>query len=504
MARPRRTNSPLRGKVRVGAQHADWLTLIEPSGQFLTLPVLRRAFPDGLPQLDADTRREVRERAAAMDWSETGQATVWIEYLLRDVLQWGERLRTGPQIPDHVAFSVPEHGATLRPEYVLANKDGGPRVLVERYPVGTPLDCRPVGDRWAASPIDRTGVLCRALGVTVGMVTNGRDFTVVYAPPGSVGGHATFDTSLFSEGSEAHLLNAFAAVLGAQRFFAAAGPDQLEGLLTESATSQADVTNTLGLQVRRAVELLVASISRANLDSDGKMLAGVAPHRVYEAAATTIMRLVFLLYAEERNLLPLGEQLYDDNYAASTLYDQLTEQSDRFGDEPLELRSAAWQRLLATFRAVYAGITHDRLRMPPYGGGLFDPDRFGFLEGRTDDQPWDAAPAHPLPVDDLTVREILRALQFLTTTQAGATESRRLSFRTLDVEQIGHIYEGTLDHSTLIAQHTWSASSVSRASSRKSNCAGWRTPPPRAGLASSRCWRRRRAGPASRSRSCPC
>jgi hypothetical protein len=51
------------------------------------------------------------------------------------------------------------------------------------------------------------------------------------------------------------------------------------------------------------------------------------------------------------------------------------------------------------------------------------------------------------------VREILHALQFLTTTEAGATESRRLSFRALDVEQIGHIYEGTLDHAALVAAH---------------------------------------------------
>ena len=448
--------APLRARrprSTVGAQHADWLTLIEPAGQFLTLPVLRRVFNDGLPQLAPDTRRDLRERAAATDWSSPAATTAWIDYLLRDVLRWGERLQVGPQIGEQVSFTVAEHGAVLRPEYLLANADGSPRVLVERYPPGTPMDRRPPGDRWAATPIDRTQVLCRALGVTVGVVTNGREFTIVYAPPGGVGGHATFDTSLFAEGAEAHLPTAFAAILGAARFFAVTAPDQLEGMLAESANSQADVTSTLGLQVRRAVELLVSSISRANLDADGALLVGVPPQQVYEAAATTVMRIVFLLYAEERNLLPLGEPLYDDNYAASTLYDQLTEQSDRAGDEPLELRSAAWQRLLATFRAVYAGITHDRLRMPPYGGGLFDPDRFAFLEGRAPHQAWNATPAHPLPVDDLTVREILHALQFLTTTEAGATESRRLSFRALDVEQIGHIYEGTLDHSALVAQH---------------------------------------------------
>jgi hypothetical protein len=42
---------------------------------------------------------------------------------------------------------------------------------------------------------------------------------------------------------------------------------------------------------------------------------------------------------------------------------------------------------------------------------------------------------------------ILDALQVLKITEGGVTEARRLSFRSLDVEQIGHVYEGLLDHS---------------------------------------------------------
>ena len=49
------------------------------------------------------------------------------------------------------------------------------------------------------------------------------------------------------------------------------------------------------------------------------------------------------------------------------------------GDEPLERRGAAWVCLLALCRVIYAGLNHDRLRIPPYGGRLFDPDRFAFL-----------------------------------------------------------------------------------------------------------------------------
>src|SRR5207249_8542326 len=131
--------------------------------------------------------------------------------------------------------------------------------------------------------------------------------------------------------------------------------------------------------VRRATELLVAALSRADRERDGALLAGVEPHTVYEAAATVMMRLVFLLYAEERRLLPLGDALYDDSYAASTLRETLRDAADRLGDDALEHRATAWPRLLATFRAVYGVLAHDHLRIPAYGGPLVGPHRAPLL-----------------------------------------------------------------------------------------------------------------------------
>jgi hypothetical protein len=438
-------------KAKAKAQQVDWLTLVEPRGQFLTVPVLRQAFPGGLAPVPAETRAEVRERAKALDPNDPASATAWLEWLMGDLLEWGERLKAGPAVPDQLAFTVAEHGVRLRPEYALLDRDGRARVLVERYAPCTALDARIRDDRWAASPIDRAGVLCRALAVPLALVTNGQHIALVYAPHDKVGGHATWDTALFAEGAEATLLSAFVELLGAKSFFSRGEENQLEALLARSADAQAELTTTLGLQVRRAVELVVASLSRANIEAGNEPLRGITPHRVYEAASTVVMRLVFLLYAEERHLLPLGEEVYDQNYAITTMLEELQAESDLAGDEPLELRSDAWHRILATTRAVYAGVSHDRLRMPAYHGSLFDPDRYPFLEGRTDQQPWRRHEARPIRVDDLTIREILRALQVITTREGGATEARRLSFRALDVEQIGHVYEGLLDHSALRA-----------------------------------------------------
>ena len=74
-------------------------------------------------------------------------------------------------------------------------------------------------------------------------------------------------------GSERNLLDSFTTLLGAKRFFAASPEDRREALLAESVQAQADVTGQLVLQVRRATELLVAALSRADRERDESLLA---------------------------------------------------------------------------------------------------------------------------------------------------------------------------------------------------------------------------------------
>jgi len=426
--------------------------LVEPNGPFLTLPVLRRVWPNGLDHLDADARAEVRLHLADLNPENPASVTAWVEWVLTDLLGYGRRLQSGPQVPGTLVHVVAEHGAVLRPDHVLDDGAGKPRLLVTVQPPAVRLDARSVGDRWSATPVERLTLLCRATGVELGLVTNATSWVFVWAPKAGASGTATFSADLFSE--EPVLLDAFTSVLGARRFFAVAEPDRLEALLLESASAQAEVTGKLGQQVREAVELLVTAMSRADRDRDGVLLAGVDSHLVYESAVAVLMRLVLLLYAEERGLLPLGDELYDCTLAASTLLDQLRETQADTGDEPLERSNAAWHRLLALFRAVHAGITHDRLRIPAYGGSLFDPDRFPFLEGRRSGERWRETPSEPLPIDDLTVLAMLSALQELRFAEGGVTETRRLTYRALDVEQVGHVYEGLLDHSAVAVNAT--------------------------------------------------
>src|SRR6202030_701387 len=68
------------------------------------------------------------------------------------------------------------------------------------------------------------------------------------------------------------------------------------------------------------------------------------------------------------------------------------------------------------------------------GGKLFDPDEFPFLEGRASKD----EPARILAVSDGC---LLRILEGLMTLKLRGAERERLSYRTLDVEQIGSVYE---------------------------------------------------------------
>jgi len=280
-------------------------------------------------------------------------------------------------------------------------------------------------------------------------VTNGDHWLLVHV--GEATTFASFYTPLWFE--EPLTLRAFRSLLSARRLFGVPDDQTLTALLAASLDDQQELTDQLGYQVRTAVEVLIQAIDRIDRDQGHRLLKGFDERHLYDAAVTLMMRVVFLLAAEERGLILAGNPIYEQHYALSPLRAQLQEQADRHGEEVLERRFDAWSRLLATFRALYGGIHHQDLRLPAYGGSLFDPDRYPFLEGRPAATSWRDTPADPLAIDNRTVLHLLRAIQILQVKVPGGgpAEARRLSFRALDVEDIGHVYEGLLDHTAVRA-----------------------------------------------------
>ncbi|MFF5180701.1 Eco57I restriction-modification methylase domain-containing protein [Micromonospora sp. NPDC000316] len=415
-------------------QHRNWLSLVEVSGPFLSLPVLRATWPT-LDSLDKKTRERLRQEHATWQADTTEGQRPWIEYVLRELLGWGDTLYTDGL--DTLAHTVAEHDTELRPSFALVDpgeevKPDSVRMLGMICPAGSQPTARIRDSAWAATPVDRLAHLCRHHNIELGLVTDGRWWTLVWAPRGGVTTTAVFDTVAWPEAAERDVVRAFVSLLSRHRFFGVPDAERLVPLLRASLGSQEEITEALGVQVRQAVELLVAAMGRTDIrdrELGGRGLQDVDAHDVYRGAVSVMMRIVFLLFAEERKLLPADNELYVKAYSAGRLCAELEQRVIEGSEEDLEHSSAAWHRLLALFNAVYRGVDHPRLTMHGHDGSLFDPE---------------ATPWLPLTIDDRTVLHMLRAVQYVEIGTGRSRERRTLSFRALDVEQIGYVYEGLL------------------------------------------------------------
>lgn len=437
----------------IAVHHAEWLSLVDVSGPFLSVPVLKEALPNGLDAHDPHVAAEVR--AALEQWAEPigdGVRSVdegevhlaFVQFVLHEVLGFDEdTLRWDDAATRATTVEVP-HVGVLTPDAVVMDGED-PVMLVTVVGPGVRVD-QITADLGTLNPQERMVEHLKATGLRVGLVTDGERWTLVSYREGENPGFATWWSSLWGE--EKITLQAFRTLLHQDRFLTMGSDETIIGLLERSADDQREVTTKLGNQTLQAVEILIRTIDRIDHERGGELLRDVPVAELYDAAVSVMMRLIFLFYAEENELLPVAEPLYNERYAASTLRERLQAAADHHGEEILETTHDGWPRLLATWRSVFGGVEHGDMAIAPYGGSLFDPDRYPFLEGRRTHTNWSTDEADPLPIDNRTVLHLLNALQTL---EEGG-QRRKLSFRALDVEQIGHVYEGMLDHTAARAQ----------------------------------------------------
>ena len=464
-------------------QHRAWLGLVDTEGPFLSVPVLTGLYPQGMPGLSRECREVLRAAKPALDrawdaWdadrdSETVLASyrrardAWVDTVLTEVVGWGGLWTTAQDRPalaeTYRAASDGIQAVTVTPTgALLRGEELGALVLVT-----DPADSlREVGqDGWATSPIDRMAAMLRAPVSTcsIGVVTDGRWWAMVSAPREGSAASGIVDCQTWVE--EPATRDAFCELLSVRRLVGGTTAQRLPRLFEDSVLAAEEVTEALGTQVRSAVELIVSALSDALLnvaesetsvssgdsepgndpggEAEGRPL-GAEPREVYEAVVTVMMRCVFLLFAEEHGLLPAAS-LYTGGYGLATVLDALEARARDEGEESMDGTSLTWHRLLATSRALHGGVNTEDMRIPAYGGSLFDPERFPFLTAT------DAGGTLLLTVSDRVMLHVLRSLQ---TARLKGQEARRLSFRDIDVEQIGYIYEGLLGYTCTCAEET--------------------------------------------------
>ena len=442
MTRPRRGFGP----------DYSWLRQFDVDGPFLSLPVVKGFWPSGVDRLgDADDRLVTFKQGFAAWLRAYDQQTLekrdqyaevaraWVDTVLDELAGWGG-LRVGADdLRQEFETHSPGEQVRIRADGGLRGRESGEVAALLRV-VGPTEDLRGPGlDGWAATEIDRMAALLRKAGVSIGLVTDGRWWAIVWAEEGKATGSGIVDAVTWGE--EPLLRDAFLALVDQQRLRAKNPDHRLSRLLERSELEAEEITEALGTQVRRSVELLVQAFSETRLiaaeNSEPDPLAEKSDD-VYQAAVTVMMRVVFLLFAEERGMLPT-EQLYWDSYAIRGLLDDLKDRALANGEEQLDESHDAWHRLLAVSDALYLGVNYDEMRMPAYGGSLLDPARFPWLTA-TDQH------GLKLQVSDRVMLHVLQSVQEATV----RGEARRISFRDIDVEQIGYIYEGLLGYTCAI------------------------------------------------------
>lgn len=280
------------------------------------------------------------------------------------------------------------------------------------------------------------------------LVTNGRQWRLVHAGQ-DYDAWCEWDIDLwFVEGAPGPQVAAWRQLICRDALVAPEGQRQgrLLSAILASRKGQADLSAVLGERVRQAVEELITASHSA---IEQAQQAGTAPAYadLYVAGSRIVMRCIITLFAEARNLLPVDNPVYQRAYSLEGLRQNLDRRATGRGNDRLSQSRSAWPRLMALFRLIHEGSSHEALPVPHYSGALFAPGDATSKDG--------IARALALlegPQNAVTDKQVQRMLRLLTRTKVRVRQGRSnklvdapVDFSALSSEYIGILYEGLLD-----------------------------------------------------------
>lgn len=216
-----------------------------------------------------------------------------------------------------------------------------------------------------------------------------------------------FDLALLSREAPARMV--FWSVIRAEAM--AARPPLLDRATVLSARHGAGVCRALGDGVLDALGLLLTALASARPDQPA--------HALFEQSLTVLYRVLFLLFAEARALVPMWHPVYRERYSIAAIVATLIAGRRYRG---------VWQAVLAISRLAHAGCSQGELTVTAFNGRLF-------------------APAHSAAFDRTRIEDAVMgaAVMAVGTTRSPAGRVR-VSYRDLDVEQLGAVYERVLEY----------------------------------------------------------
>lgn len=419
-----------------GGRH-DWIGYLQPVGLVVAPAALARIGLWPSPQGPADGEAVAQAVAGFADdpWS-----------FFHTILGWpASRVLRGEALPEALRIAFPEQDTLLEPHGAIAAPDGTIQLLVRIEAPDLILDKRGTLPGWEATAQQRFERLLRETGVGAGILvgageTGRKDgpatepiLRLVVVPRGEASGHISWPLARLGDVSGRPMLGGLKLLLDAHALFSGPPSHRLPAILAESRVAQAEVSSRLAGQVLAGLHELLRGLDAA----DGPRIRALAerdPDQLYKGLLTVLLRLVFILYAEDRGLMPsapggMAATLYEQGYALGGLHLRLRDDAALYPDT-MDERRGAWGRLLALFRLVDRG--HPSGFMQARGGQLFSEAAFPFLLGRDTHD----APEQVLPVGDGYILRVLDSLLML--------KGERVAYRALSVEQIGSVYEAVM------------------------------------------------------------
>lgn len=439
--------------------HLEWIGFVRPTGLVVSAPALVKA---GVIL----NLRDIPGQKLLRAWVENGAPDPAVTTTeLPDFRQFAEKVlgwRFSPKgyagtaeapIPADLELPLPESGQAFRPDFAVRSEplkapvrpavpkgdeqedEPSPwQLLVSVCGPGEDLDRAVSGGGLDLSPHGRMERLLRNTGVPAGLLFNGGTVRLVSAPRGESSGWLDFQVSDMVQTAGRPICSAMRELLGETRLLSVPREKRLAALLEDSRKFQNEVSERLAEQVLHALYELLRGFQAAHDSSEGRLLGrwlAEDPDEIYRGLLTVVLRLVYLLYAEERDLLPQDETFLGA-YSVSGLYERLRADASQHPDT-MDQRYGAYAQLLALWRMVHDGANAGQMSMAPKYGDLFRPDRYPFLEGRDFGPRQTLERIEPPRIGDGTIHRVLEKLIVL--------DAERISYRALDVEHIGSVYE---------------------------------------------------------------
>ena len=384
----------------------------------------------GQPEAFAAFRNGVTRHHDALSRSQDPNEARTEEELVRPVLEllgWTEYVpqpsASGHEdIPDHLLFADADSKARAGNPFQSAT------VVEESKRFGLALDSRDRKDR--AQRGTPHGQILRYLAtaeieseghIRWGILTNGSVWRLYdyRARPRASGFFEADLAELLKPGKEDDL-RVFHLLFRRESFTLRDGATTtfLEAALAEGRRYEEQVAQDLsGVVFEQVFPNLVSALAK-------KPGGSLAESR--DAALIFLYRLLFVLYAEDRGLLPVNDARYDDYGLRKPVRDEIASRMAA-DDMYSAIATNYYDHLTTLFKLIDKG--DESIGLPPYNGGLFAAEAAPLLETvRLADK--DIAPI----IYDLSHAEDLQGVHHF------------VNYRDMSVQQLGSIYERLLEH----------------------------------------------------------